>query len=388
MNSDKLRIAFVDYVLEPDQPGRTGLSDVVWDMASELINQGHEAHMVASYHTEEYPDPRVTVHNFPTPPIGYRNVIGHTWIIKRAADIIRRLQPDIVHAPEYFSTAVLATLGIKTPLVMTTPGNIYHRIQEGHNYEWYFVQILKWSARTSARKCGSIIAISREMKHWWEKTGSPPEKTPWIPLGVDTERFHPVENARETLNLSAAQLVLLFVGRFSKEKGLLDLLYALDDVSLPLDPLQLNVILIGKGPQERELRQTITTLGLESIVEMRSWVAQDELSTWYSASDALLLPSHSEGFSRTIPEAMCCGTPVIGSEITGTEDHIQDGKNGLLFPVRNQQVLAQTLEHVIAEPATLLSMRPFTLEYAQNHLTWNRIVQRVVDKVYKPLVQL
>ena len=96
-----LRVAFVDYVLDPDKPGRSGLSDVVWDMASELVNQGHEAHVIASYYTDQYPDRRVHVHNFPSPPIGYRNLIGHFWILKRAADIAKRLQPDIIHAPEY-----------------------------------------------------------------------------------------------------------------------------------------------------------------------------------------------------------------------------------------------------------------------------------------------
>ena len=165
MTDKQLNIAFVDYVLEPDKPGRSGLSDIVWDMASELVNQGHEAHVVGSYHTTTYPDARVTVHNFPTPPIGYRNIAGQLWIIKRAADIVRHLQPDVVHAPEYLSTAVLSALGVRTPLVMTVPGNIYHRIKYGHSFEWWYVQVLKLAARRSARHCANIIAISQEMKH-------------------------------------------------------------------------------------------------------------------------------------------------------------------------------------------------------------------------------
>lgn len=90
--SHKLRVAFIDYVLEPDKPGRSGLSDFVWDMASELVRQGHEVYIIASYHSDKYPDPNVKVHNFPTPPIGYRNIIGQLLIIKHAADIVRQLQ--------------------------------------------------------------------------------------------------------------------------------------------------------------------------------------------------------------------------------------------------------------------------------------------------------
>jgi len=385
--SRSLRIAFVDYVLEPDKPGRTGLSDKVWDMASELIHQGHEAHIVASYHTRTYPDPRVIVHNFPTPPIGYRNIVGQVWIIKRAAKMLKKVQPDIVHAPEYVSTAVLATLGVKIPLVLTVPGNIFHRIQEGHNFEWHFVQVLKWAARTSARACGKIIATSEEMKYWWERSGSPPENTLWIPNGVNIERFYPVEHARETLGLPSGPLLLLYVGRFSKEKGLLDLIYALRQMRPDPTPEQIQVILVGKGDQRTDLVQAVRTSGLDEVVTLRDWVSQDDLRVWYSAADALVLPSHSEGFSRTIPEAMCCGTPVIGSKITGTEDHVHHQVTGVLFPARDRAALAGVLGQVVAQPEMLRQMRTPTLAYAREHLTWPRVLKRIIAEVYHPLVQ-
>ena len=79
--------------------------------------------------------------------MAYRNIVGKIWLVKRAADIAKRLKPDIVHAPEYISTAVFASLGVQTPLVLTVPGNIYHRIEHGHSYECHFVQVLRWAAK-------------------------------------------------------------------------------------------------------------------------------------------------------------------------------------------------------------------------------------------------
>lgn len=384
MLDKKLRIAFVDYVLEPDKPGRSGLSDIVWDMASELINQGHESHVIASYYTHKYPDPRVTVHNFPTPPIGYRNVVGHFWILKRAAAIAKHLQPDIIQTPEYVSTAVFAAVGVRCPLILTVPGNVFHRIQYGHSYEWYYLQVLKWAARISARHCASVIAISKEMKTWWELTGSAPERTPWIPLGINPDRFHYSPNAREERKLSESKLVLLYAGRFSMEKGLNDLIEALSRIK-PLSQIEgVQIILIGKGPQASELKERISKEGLDQMVRMYSWVPQDELKYWYSAADALILPSHSEAFSRTILEALICGTPVIGTRITGTEDHIRDGVNGFLFPAGDVQALVDILVKVIQSPDILHRMRSSTLRYAQAHLTWPVIVRRIVDEVYIP----
>ena len=381
-----LRVAFVDYVLEPDKPGRSGLSDVVWDMASELVNQGHEAHIIASYHTDKYPDGRVHVHNFPTPPIGYRNLIGKFWILKRASDIAKRLQPDIIHAPEYVSTALFATLGISTPLVLTTPGNIFQRLRKGHNYEWLSVQVLKWAARTSARHCAYVIAISKEMKRWWEWTGTPPERTPWIPYGIDPRRFHPVVDAKTRLGIKSP-LFFLYVGRFSKEKGLFDLLSALNQIRTTLKK-HVHVRLIGAGPLTAQIKEEIDYLDLNDFVTMQHWVAQEELPTWYSAADALLMPSWNEPLGRVMLEAMACGTPVVASETEGPKDHISHGENGFLFAPRDTEALATLLEQLIQQPEVLNRISSAALAYVKNNLIWGRIMKRIEREVYMGCLNL
>jgi glycosyltransferase involved in cell wall biosynthesis len=386
MKQRMLKVAFVDYVVDPRQPGRSGLSDVVWDMAGELARQGHEAHVVASYHTTDYPDPRVVVHNFPTPPIGYRNIVGQVWILNRAAACLRRIQPDIVHAPEYLSTALFARLGLPAPLVLTVPGNIFQRERAGHGYDWHFVQVLKWAARTSARRCSSVIAISQEMKSWWEWTGSPPERTPWIPYGVSPERFQYQAGARARLGLPCDRPLLLYVGRFSKEKGLLDLLDALHRARGLAGAAAPQVLLVGSGPQEAEIREHVAALGLEPIVKVRGWVAQGDLKWWYSAADALLMPSWNEPLGRVMLEAMSCGTPVIASATEGPNDHIRDAQTGFLFPPRDVARLAEILGQIAEQPALLRQMRAPTLAYAQANLIWPKIVERIVDEVYLPIV--
>lgn len=383
-----LRIAFVDYVLNPRHPGRTGLSDMVWDMASELIDRGHEVHVVASYHTTTYPDSRVIVHHFPTPPMGYRNPLGHFWLLKRAAAVMRVLQPDIIHAPENVSIAVFAQLGMPFPLIFTVAGNVFHRIQhQGHSYEWYYLQILKWAARVAARHSAHIIALSQEMKRWWEWTGSPPERTTIIPIGADPVRFHPIDDARAQLGIPANKQVFMYAGRIAPEKGLLDLMQALARIRPLLTPETVQVMLIGTGPQTTQVRQQIQATRLDGIVQMIPWIAQHDLVRWYSTADALLLPSYSEGMARVIPEAMLCGTPVIGSRISGTEDHVFDGLNGFLFPAGAVPALSALLAQAITNPAMLRQMRPATLRYALEHLTWKTIVGRIVDEVYLPVLE-
>ena len=382
----KIKVAFIDYVLEPDKPGKSGLSDLVWDMASELVNQGHEAHIIASYYTHQYPDDRVIVHNFPTPPIGYRNIIGQLWILKRAEAIAKRIKPDIIHAPEYISTAIFAVLGSRAPLVLTVPGNVYQRLSAGQPDEGLYFMFLKWAARVSARHCAKIIAISSEMKHWWEWTGSDPRKTPFIPLGVNNHLFHFVPDAKKILGLSDDKFVFLYTGRFSIEKGLLDVIEAVNQIKLEARQSSLKIIFIGSGGLLPKMESEIAGKNIGDFFEIKSWISKEDLSTWYSAADALLLPSYAEGLSRTILEAMICGTPVIGSRITGTEDMVIEGVNGYLFTPHHVNEIGSILKKIIQKDIDLHSLRPATLDYAQNNLTWPIIVNRIINEVYLPIL--
>jgi D-inositol-3-phosphate glycosyltransferase len=208
-----------------------------------------------------------------------------------------------------------------------------------------------------------------------------------IPYGIDPARFHPIPGARKRLGIPEDKLFLLYVGRFSPEKGLLDLIDALAYIRPLLDPARVEVALVGRGPQGDELRQQIVAADLDQIVHIRDWVAQEELSTWYSAADALVLPSHSEGFSRTIPEAMSCGTPIIGSRITGTEDHVQDFVNGFLFPAQDSKALSRILQELITHPDEVRGMRMRVNQYVQVHLSWSFVLRRILNEAYMPILQ-
>jgi glycosyltransferase involved in cell wall biosynthesis len=384
-NSRILKVAYIDYILEPDKPGRSGLSDVVWDMASELTNQGHEAHIIASYYTRQYPDPRVIVHNFPTPPIGYRNFIGQLWILKRATDIVKQEHFDIVHAPEYVSTAVLATFGVKTPLVLTVPGNIYQRIAEGYGSVWWYNMVLKWAIKVSIKQCARIIAISHEMKIWWEKIGSDPNRISCISLGVNRIRFQPVNNARQILDLPENKIIFIYVGRFSKEKGIIDLLNAVAEMRRSTSTDHMQFYLIGNGPQRKEIEQFINKQAINKYVFLVNWVNQNELKVWYSAADFLIMPSLFEPAGRVLLEALSCGTPVISSNTGSGRDHIKDGINGFLIKTHEIDSITNILNKIINGDINLQLLRLSTRVYAEKNLAWSQIMSQIIRKVYEPI---
>jgi phosphatidylinositol alpha-1,6-mannosyltransferase len=133
-------------------------------------------------------------------------------------------------------------------------------------------------------------------------------KDSFIANGCDTERFHPVSREaaatiRRELGLAANGVLALFVGRFIEKKGiarLRELAVAHPDV---------NFVFVGDGPLDP------VTWNLPNVV-VRAPVPQAELSRYYQASDALLLPAVGEGLPLVVQEACCAGVPpVVSREI-------------------------------------------------------------------------
>lgn len=379
----KLKIGFIDYILEPDKPGRTGLSDIVWDLSTELVAQGHEVHVVASYQTNEYPNDQIFVHNFAAPPIGYRNILGQLWILKRAADILRNLSLDIIHAPEYVSTAFMWSVGIQTPMVLTVPGNIYERIQNGNPFDFLTTQVLKIAARISAMSCEQIIVTSNEMAWWWSKTGAPASRMSTIPLGVNPQLFKPIPNARSLLKISPKKSIVLFVGRLSQEKGLKHLISAVKKLCEVSNNVELH--LVGEGGYGRYLQDSALDLGIEKRLIFHGKIDKSDLPVYYSAADITVLPSLSEGLPRTMLESLACGSPFLGTRITGIEDHIQDNETGFLIEPGNTELLTRKLETILRNPEQARAVAKRGLAYVRKNLTWQVIAERIQSEVYSKI---
>lgn len=373
----RLRMAFVDHLVEPDKPGTTGLSTVNWSMAREFARLGDEVHIVAPYSVDPEPFPGITVHRFPLPPLGYRNIVGHVLIALRARWELTKIRGlDFVHAPEYLSTGVIAPL-TRLPVVLSTPGNVYERIAAGVN-PWGPVTtaVFKAAARSSARRSRLVVAISTDMARWWGKTGASPDRIVVIPRGVDTSLFRRIPDARNALGLAPEQAHAVYVGRFSTSKNVRMLLRAA--ARLRENPARRDMVvhLIGSGPLERELKALTTELGLGDHVVFHGQVPFADVPGWYSAADAVVLPSTSEPLGRVMLEAMACGAPFVATRVSGPLDHIRDGENGLLVAVGDDAALADRLRRLVDDPAAARALGDRAMAYVQGELTWAMVVRR------------
>jgi glycosyltransferase involved in cell wall biosynthesis len=383
-----LRAAFVDYVVEPDKPGASGLSDISWNMARELGRLGDDVHVLGPYTVDPVHFPGVTAHRFPIPWPGYRNILGHLRIVASARNELGKLRDlDFIHAPEYISTGIIAPTS-SVPTVLTTPGNIYARIASGSNpFDPSMTAVLKACARVSARRCLMIAAISRDMEYWWRRTGAPAERVEVIPHGVDTAVFHRIERAAHDLGLATDRTHLLYVGRLSPEKNVSLLIRAVAELDKDNLAPKIQLHIVGSGPQEQELRTLVSTFGLETRTVFHGKLALAELPRWYSAADAVVLPSINEGLPRVMLEAMACGTPFIGTRISGVVDHIRDGENGFVVASNDVDALAVRLNLVREQPLHVRQVGRNGQDYVDCELTWPIVVRRFRDAVTSRLIR-
>ena len=380
-----MKIAMIDFVCEPDKPGQSGLSDVSWNWASQLLLLGDEVHIVAPYTTEDYPDKNVHVHRFKIPHLGYRNIIGYTLIILKAWGELKKIKDiDIIHLPEYHSSAILSLLVRDIPIVVTPPGNIYERIQHGNPYDWVTTQVYKVAAKISARRCRHIIAISNDMKKWWEFTGAESSKITVIPNGIDTSFFKPYSNAREHLNLDVNSKIILYAGRLSHEKGLKYLLDAVKNIKKEFKDLQLYIV--GEDPEEENLKEYARKLKIDNVVKFRGWISKRELVYFYSAADVVVVPSLSEPFGRVPIEAMACGKPVVGSNVGGIPDYLNDGVTGFLTEPKNIDALSEKIKMILEDKELAERLAENAYNYVLENLTWEKVAKRTQKEVYEKLI--
>ncbi len=191
-----------------------------------------------------------------------------------------------------------------------------------------------------------LIAVSAEIKQDLIDLGADPGKIHVIPNGVDTVAFYPIpqNQARQQLEIALDVKLILCVGRLDHNKSQWLILEALSKIGRErLLEQKILLALIGEGEDRKKLEEASRHLGLNDIVRFVGQLAPEQICLWNNAADVKVLASLREGSPNVVLEALACGTPVLASNIGTNLSIIKPGKNGLLFPSGNSEVLKNQL---------------------------------------------
>ncbi len=143
--------------------------------------------------------------------------------------------------------------------------------------------------------------------------------------------------------------VALFAGRLAPQKGVDDLVTALDLLQ-HVRP-NLRTLIVGDGPLRERLEGTARAFWLlDGAGLVRFTGHRPDVPRLLAASDLMVLPSYYEGLPNVVLEAMRMGKPVVATAAPGTTEVVADGRTGLLVPTHSPKALAQAIRTVIDDP--------------------------------------
>ena len=206
------------------------------------------------------------------------------------------------------------------------------------------------------------------------------------PYGVDPAEVTVTGNGVEARFLVAPTVrgkepTVLYVGRLASGKGLPELVSAARTVVDRHQDPALRFVLVGKGPMLSRLRHLVSEAGLQGRFDFWGDIPaerRDELVRLYQRSSIFVLPSHHEGMSTVLLEAMACGLPVVSTAVGGAQEVVIDGENGLLVPPQNPKALAEALLTLLRDDRLCQRLGRHAQATIEQYHTWDAVGARYV----------
>jgi glycosyltransferase involved in cell wall biosynthesis len=296
----------------------------------------------------------------------------------RLAALLHSFRPDVIYhlgEPSELGSWQLLRLARrvcpKVPIVLFSLENVVR--------QWRgFPRCLRgWAESATMPLIDMVAAASDSVAKTWERQGFDPARIRVNYLPIDTNKFYPREAADLRAQwASPEQFVVGYIGRFVPEKGVDLLLRAMARL-----PERFVLALEGHGLCEAQLRALAEELRLGDKVKWLGRAPSEQVPRYMSAYDALVLPSRGipvwqEQYGRVVPEAMLCGTAVVGAASGAIPEVIGDA--GLVFPENDYEALAECLLRLGTDEALQQQCVERGLERAQQEFTMETTVRRAV----------
>lgn len=320
------------------------------DQLDAIVNAGHELDVVCSRgpgFEELQRRPGVTVHAIEMArmisPIADLSALVRLWRLYRRGNF------DIVHSttPKAGLLSAIASLLARVPL----------RLHTFTGQPWAtLLGPVRWLARTSDwlithlnTQCYADSASQRDflIAEGLCRAAQVKVLGAGSIAGVDVDKIkqaalqHPAAETKAALSIPENSAVITFVGRVTRDKGIVELISAFDRVLRQCPDCHLVIV----GPLEPE-RDTLPAETLNTIRDhprIRYTGYQLEPEKFLAAADLLCLPSYREGFGNVVIEAAAIAVPTVGTSIVGLTDSVVDGETGMLVPPMNEAALADAL---------------------------------------------
>lgn len=220
-----------------------------------------------------------------------------------------------------------------------------------------------------------------------------PSRVVVVPNAVDLDTVDRASDAgaaralRERARVSAADTLIVAVGRLEANKGFHVLIEALRKLAgtapaaPPASSGRWRLVLLGEGSQRARLEHDAASAGLRELVLLPGRVSDAELHAWYEAADLFVHPSLYEGSSIVTLEAMAHHLPVVATRAGGLPDKVRPGVNGWLVEPGDSSALAEALASASSDRARLVAMGRESRAIVEGEFAWPAVTDQLL-RVY------
>jgi len=244
--------------------------------------------------------------------------------------------------------AFLACLRFNTPVLFMTDSNFFLEPSKS-KLKIGLKKILL--GKFLFKKAAGFLTSGTANARFYRTYGVPEEKMVRLPFSwgyeqllLRAQELKPKrEELRKSFGIKKDEIVLLYVGRLSKEKRPFNLLEAYSRVSC----LNKKLFFVGDGPLRPQLEKYINDLKIKEVY-LIGFQPREEVFNFYTLADVLVLPSRDETWGIVVNEAMCFGLPIIASDRIGAAaDLVKNGYNGFIFPADDSEKLTSGIKKLI-----------------------------------------
>ncbi|MBN1938023.1 MAG: glycosyltransferase family 1 protein [Candidatus Aminicenantes bacterium] len=316
---------------------------------------GVPVHKVAAISLPFYPD--------------YRFALPGSELFRR----LRNFKPDIIHltVPDAVGLAVSAFAKVRgIPLLMSYHTDFISYLEERNL--WYLIHVWWPILRRYYNRADSLLVPSRDSGDKLAKHGIQ-KASIWgrgLPAGCFSPSFRS-ESLRRSWGAEGRK-VILFSGRFAWFKGLRTFVRVYDLIKADKD-LSPVFVLLGRGPQEEELRARMPD------AVFPGYLTGEELSSVYASSDILLFPSPTETFGNVIQEAIASGLPAVVSDEGGCQEIVRGTGGGLVAEARNAISFYQACRRLLLDEELYRQTRETGLQNVAGR-DWESVNQAILDE--------
>lgn len=365
------------------QTYKGGIQTHTYELSKHLIDKGHEVNILMSgsiFNKEKIViDNGINLIKIPYIPGRYIpilklfldelffNISAYFWLLRNSKNY------HLIHL-QGRSGFIYSLFPKKTPHITT-----YHGLVSKENSSinsksltlqykiFYFISSI--IERVSLKKTKNLIVVSNSLKNDIIQISDNNKTFATIPNGVNIPTSF--EDIDSKMNL------ITYVGRVEKTKGVKDLIDSLENLDT-----KFKCVIIGDGEYRKELSEYVfTNPKLKDKVWFLGSLTSDDVSEWIKVSNVVVLPSYYETQGIVLLEANAHKKPVIATNISGINEVIHDGVNGLLYEKGNVKELTKSIELILNNKDYANELGKKGYEIVKDHYAWNNITTET-EKVY------